>query len=139
MTVMLRAQTAEVPHPRPTAVTQPFWDGCARGELLFQRCRRCAAVGFPPAEHCRACLSRELTWEAGRGRGVLYTWSVVRRPVTPAFEVPYAVAVVTLDEGYQMMTNIVDTTADRLRVDLPVRVVFHRVGADLRLPYFAPV
>lgn len=135
---MLRAQTGDLPLPRPTAVSQPFWDGCARGELLFQRCGRCAAVGFPPSEHCRACLARALVWEAGGGRGELYTWSVVRRPVTPAFEVPYAVAVVTLDEGYQMMTNIVDAAVDQLRVGLRVRVVFHQVGDGLYLPYFAP-
>ncbi|GAA2404873.1 OB-fold domain-containing protein [Actinomadura vinacea] len=138
MTSVLRPQAGDVPHAVPGPVTRPFWDGCAEGRLLFQRCGRCGAVTFPPTEHCRECLAREQRWEAGSGRGTLYSWSIVHRPATPAFTPPYAAAVVTLEEGYQMVTNIIDATADRLRVDLPVRVAFRRVSDELCLPYFVP-
>jgi hypothetical protein len=69
---------------------------------------------------------------------VLYSWTVVSRPATPAFATPYAPAIVTLDEGYQMVTNVINTTARQLRVDLPVRVAFVEVGGGLVLPYFEP-
>ena len=138
MTALLRPQTGDVPHAVPGPVTRPFWEGCARGELLFQRCGRCAAATFPPGEHCRECQARDQRWEQSAGRGVLYSWSIVHRPVTPAFETPYAAAVVTLGEGYQMLTNIIDTTPDRLRADLPVRVAFRQAADDLWLPYFTP-
>jgi hypothetical protein len=134
---LLRPQAGEVPHAEPGPVTGPFWAGCAEGRLLYQRCGRCGAAAFPPVEHCRECLAREQRWEESAGRGTLYSWTVVHRPVTPAFDPPYAPAIVTLDEGYQMLTNIIDTTADRLRADLPVRVVFRRAGS-IHLPYFAP-
>ncbi|MFB4306847.1 Zn-ribbon domain-containing OB-fold protein [Actinomadura sp. GTD37] len=138
MTALLRPQTGDVPHAVPGPVTRPFWEGCARGELLFQRCGRCAATAFPPSEHCRECQAREQRWEASAGRGVLYSWTIVHRPVTPAFETPYAAAVVTLDEGYQMLTNIIGTSPGLLRADLPVRVSFHRAGTGPWLPYFTP-
>ncbi|TDC58660.1 hypothetical protein E1281_00705 [Actinomadura sp. KC345] len=138
MTTPLRAQTRDLPHAVPSEVTRPFWDGCARGELLFQRCERCEAITFPPGEHCRGCLARGQVWEASAGRGVLYSWTVVHRPVTPAFDPPYAAAIVTLDEGYQMLTNIVDAAPDDLRAELPVQVSFRRTGNDLWLPYFVP-
>ncbi|MEU8796483.1 Zn-ribbon domain-containing OB-fold protein [Spirillospora sp. NPDC048819] len=138
MTTRLRAQTRDVPHATPSEVTRPFWDACARGELLFQRCGQCAHITFPPSEHCRGCLARRQVWEASAGRGTLYSWTVVHRPVTPAFEPPYAAAIVTLDEGYQMLTNIIDAAPEDLRAGLPVQVSFRRTGGDLWLPYFVP-
>jgi uncharacterized OB-fold protein len=137
MTAFLAPQAADLPHGRPTTVSEPFWIGCADGELRFQRCTACGAVDFPPSEVCRSCLTGPLGWERSAGRGTLYSWTVVWRRVTPAFTTPYAPAIVHLDEGYDMVTNIVNTTVEELTVDLPVRVVFCRAG-DLHLPYFAP-
>jgi uncharacterized OB-fold protein len=133
----LTPQSGDVPHAVPGPVTAPFWAGCARGELLFQRCGRCGAATFPPAEHCRECLAFEQRWEASSGHGTLYSWTVVSRPVTPAFTPPYAAAIVTLDEGYQMVTNIIETRVDALRIDMALRVDFRAVG-ELWLPYFRP-
>jgi uncharacterized OB-fold protein len=146
--VELHPQTGDLPHADPSPVTAPFWEAGARGELLFQRCEACGTPAFPPTTHCRECLSDQLSWERSEGRGSLYSWTIVHRPVTPAFTAPYAPAIVTLAEGYQMVTNIVGTTSDQLRLDLPVRVAFHPVGGDLYsyrpsggdlyLPYFEP-
>jgi hypothetical protein len=136
--VYLEPQAGDLPRAAPSPVTAPFWAGCQRSELLYQRCGPCGAVTFPPLEFCRECQARDQRWERGSGHGVLYSWTVVSRPVTPAFTTPYAPAIITLDEGYQMITNIINTTARELRPGLPVQVVFIDVGDRLVLPYFEP-
>ncbi|MDT5113830.1 MAG: hypothetical protein QOE20_5720 [Mycobacterium sp.] len=135
----LTAQHAPVPHATPGPLTAPFWQGCAEQTLLFQRCATCSAADFPPAEHCRQCLSFDVGWEASVGRGVVYSWTVVYRAATPVFETPYAPAIVTLDEGYQLLTNIIGANIDELRVGLSVQVDFREVSDELWLPYFRPV
>jgi uncharacterized OB-fold protein len=134
----LAPQHGDLPHAEPGPVTRPFWDGCATGELRFQRCLGCRAAQFPPTEICRACLGADLAWERSAGVGTLYSWTVVHRPVTPAFEVPYAPAIVDLAEGYQMMTNLIGLPPDAIRADLAVQVEFHETGGGLHLPYFRP-
>jgi uncharacterized protein len=144
----LTAQRAAVPHAIPGPLTAPFWQGCADQVLLFQRCGACTEANFPPAEHCRQCLSFDVAWERSLGAGVVYSWTVVHRAATPVFETPYAPAIVTLAEGYQMLTNIIGasvatgndigTTADELRVGMAVQVDFREVSTDLWLPYFRP-
>lgn len=134
---MLAVPVQDLPAARPTVVSRPFWEGCARGELLFQRCAECSAVAFPPAETCRSCLSPDLSWEKSAGLGRLYSWTVVWRPVRPAFTAPYAPAIVDVAEGYQLLTNLINAAIEELAVDLPLVVTFRRAGA-LRLPYFQP-
>lgn len=136
-TAFLQPQRGNIPHAGANALTAPFWEGCAVGELRFQRCTTCHSPTFPPTEHCRNCTSGEQVWQCSTGRARLYSWTVVHRPVTPVFVAPYAAAIVTLAEGYQMMTNIIGVSVDTLRVDLDLDVVFHRVDAEnLWLPYF---
>lgn len=131
----LRPQSGSVPHAS-SPVSVPFWEGCRSRELRYQHCADCGVANFPPTEHCRQCLSASLEWTRSGGAGEIYSWTVVHRPVTADFEPPYAPAIVTLDEGYQMLTNIVGIAADALAVGLRVRVEFHSVGEDLTLPYF---
>lgn len=131
----LRPQTGPVPHAS-SHLSGPFWQGCRAGELRYQRCGDCGTANFPPTEHCRQCLAGELRWEQSGGRGEIYSWTVVRRPVTAEFQPPYAPAIITLDEGYQMLTNIVGVAPEDLAVGARVRVQFHTVGADVTLPYF---
>jgi uncharacterized OB-fold protein len=138
MTAELDAQRAAVPHAEPGPLTAPFWQGCTEGRLLFQRCESCASANFPPTEHCRQCLSPALKWERSSGSGIVYSWTVVHRAATPVFETPYAPAIIDLAEGYQILTNIIDTGIAQLRVGLPVTVDFRAVGDDLWLPYFRP-
>lgn len=117
-------------------VSAPFWAGCRSHELRYQRCGACGLANFPPAEHCRGCLSAELTWARSEGAGEIYSWTVVHRPVTAIFESPYAPAIVTLDEGYQMLTNIVGVPPEAVVIGLRVQVQFHAVEPDVILPYF---
>lgn len=131
----LRSQSGPVPHAS-SHLSLPFWQGCRAGELRYQRCDACGAANFPPSEHCRQCLSPDLRWERSDGLGEIYSWTVVHRPVTAEFEPPYAPAIVTLDEGYQMLTNIVGMAPADLAIGLRVRVQFHAVGTEVTLPYF---
>ena len=87
---------------------------------------------------CRVCVSPDLEWVPSAGKGTVYSWTIVWRPQTPAFDVPYAVAIVDVAEGYQMLTNIIGVDPDELRVGMPVRVDFREVDAQLWLPYFRP-
>jgi uncharacterized protein len=131
----LEPQSGPVPHAT-SHVSDPFWEACRRGELHYQRCQACGLSNFPPAEHCRDCLSDELLWARSGGVGEIYSWTVVYRPVTAEFTPPYAPAIVTLDEGYQMLTNVVGVAPDELAIGMPVQVQFHPVGPDVTLPYF---
>jgi len=131
----MRPQTGPVPHAG-SPLSVPFWDGCRSGELRYQRCEGCGVANFPPTEHCRHCLSGDLSWQRSDGRGEIYSWTVVHRPVTAEFAPPYAPAIVTLDEGYQMLTNVIGVAPGQLAIGMRVQVEFHAVGADLTLPYF---
>ncbi len=131
----LRPQAGPVPHAWGR-LTAPFWEGCRSDELRYQRCEGCGASNFPPTEHCRQCLSAELQWKQSSGRGEIYSWTLVRRPVSAEFQPPYAPAIVTLDEGYQMLTNVVGVSPEELAIGMRVQVQFHAVGPDLALPYF---
>ncbi len=131
----LQPQAGPLPHAS-SQVSVPFWQGCQSEELRYQRCDACGLANFPPTEHCRQCLSAELRWAKSGGAGEIYSWTVVYRPVTPEFEPPYAPAIITLDEGYQMLTNIVGVAPTDLAIGIRVCVHFHVVGPDLTLPYF---
>lgn len=131
----LRPQTGPLPHAS-SHLSLPFWQGCRSGELRYQRCDACGCANFPPTEHCRQCLSADVRWERGAGLGEIYSWTVVHRPVTAEFSPPYAPAIVTLDEGYQMLTNVVGVAPEQLRIGMRVRAEFHAVGPDVTLPYF---
>jgi uncharacterized protein len=126
--------------PIPSPETQPFWDGCAAGELRLQRCETCDAFYFPPRPFCPRCLSDRVEWRPVSGRGALHTYLINHRPA-PGFEddAPYAIAVVQLEEGPRMMSNIVgvENTPENLVLDMPLEVTFEERG-KVMLPLFRP-
>ena len=124
------------PLPVPTPETQHFWDGTARGELLLQRCPACATTYFPPQPFCPACSNDEVEVVRASGRGSLSSYVISER-AAPGFEAPYVIAVVALDEGPRLLTNLVEVPPDpdRLPLDLPVEVVFQPFG-DVTPPLF---
>jgi uncharacterized OB-fold protein len=134
---ILRPQRTGIPLPEPTPVSGPFWDGCAVKELRYQRCSQCGRAEFDPAWVCRACGSDRLVWQVSKGRGEIYSHTVVWRPQTPEFTVPYAVVIVAFDEGFMLLTNLIGCAVDKVRIGLRVRVIFHDVG-DIMLPYVTP-
>ncbi|MCA9511337.1 MAG: Zn-ribbon domain-containing OB-fold protein [Myxococcota bacterium] len=126
------------PLPRPTPLSQPHWDGCREGELRVQRCTACGALEFIPQPVCTACFTEALEWTRVSGRGEVYSFSVVHRPQRPEFRAPYVVAIVALEEGAHMLTNLVDVAPDDVRIGMPVEVAFHRASDAITLPYFRP-
>lgn len=126
--------TRAIPAPEPNPETQPFWDAAARGELLVRRCRRCGDAHFYPRSICPFCASADTDWERSRGEGTIYAFSVMRQVPQP-----YAIAYVTLDEGPTMMTNIVDTDLNAIRIGQRVRVVFSPTVEGPPVPTFRPM
>jgi uncharacterized OB-fold protein len=135
----LAPQTGDIPVPYPSPLTQPFWDGCARGELLFQRCHDCGNATHTPAYICAHCTSQALTWERSAGTGSVYSWTTVWRPQVPTFEVPYTAIIVAVDEGWEMLSNLIGCPHDAVEVGMRVEVEFHEINGGVLLPYFRPL
>jgi uncharacterized OB-fold protein len=129
----------EKPVPVPTAETRPFWEGCRRGELLYQYCRACGRAQFYPRALCAGCQGGGLEWRCSSGRGSIHSFTVVHRAPSEAFktEVPYALALVDLEEGFRMMLNVRGADPESLRIGQPVRIVFEPRG-KLMLPQAEP-
>ncbi|MCZ6558238.1 MAG: Zn-ribbon domain-containing OB-fold protein [SAR324 cluster bacterium] len=127
--------------PVPTPETQHYWDGAKAGELLLQRCKDCGKTYFPPRPFCPECASRSVEVIKASGKGKLYSYIINHRPA-PGFEeeAPYAIAVVELDEGPRLMTNIVDCeqTPEALQLDMALEVTFEKINDDISLPKFKP-
>lgn len=125
--------------PQPTPETMHFWEGTRAGELRLQRCNTCSKVYFPPRPFCPGCASRDVGVFRASGKGRLYSYVIHHRPV-PGFTPPYAIAVVELDEGPRMMTNIVDCpqTPEALVLDMPLEVAFEKMDDEITLPLFRP-
>ena len=124
------------PIPRPTPTEQPFYDACAAGKLVLQRCQQCGHVLFYPRTHCDACQSDQLAWEDASGAGTIASYTVVRRAVSADFETPYVIALIDLAEGPRMMSQIIDADPDALAVGLSVKVDFAAWSEDITLPVF---
>ena len=127
------------PLPQPTPETQHFWDGTRVNELRLQRCADCHKAYFPPRPFCPACASAQVAVFKASGRGRLYSYVIHHRPV-PGFTPPYAIAVVELEEGPRLMTNIVDCpqTPEALQLDMPLQVTFVAQNDKITLPLFRP-
>ncbi len=139
MAALLKPHPQGIPLPSPTVVSRPYWEACRRGELLYQRCQGCGRPVFNPATICRWCNSIDLQWKRAHGTGTVYSWSTVWRPQTPAFAVPYVAAIIDVDEGYQMIANIIGCEPDAVYCGMKVAVEFHPIGGGFSLPYFRPV
>lgn len=132
--------TASRPKPVPTPETRHFWDGTRERRLLLQQCESCAHTYFPPRPFCPRCSGRQVKVVEASGRARLYSYVIGQRPA-PGFEPPYSIAVVELDEGPRMMTNIVGCpqTPEALQLDMPVQVSWQVLDEEITLPLFTPV
>lgn len=127
------------PLPVPTPETQHFWDGTRVGELRLQQCNDCQHTYFPPRPFCPECSSRNVQIVVASGRATLESYVISHRP-HKAFTGPYAIALVALEEGPRMMSNIVgcEQTPEALQLDMPLQVTFEDAGAAIHLPLFTP-
>ena len=125
------------PLPGLTPATRRYWESAAEGVFLLPRCRSCDRFHHHPRRWCPYCWSTELEWARPSGRGTVVTYSVVHQAPSPGFTVPYVLAVVRLEEGPQLMCNVLETDSDNMRCDMPVEVTFETRGA-IALPQFRP-
>ena len=136
---------AEDIYRKPVPVATPesdfFWDKTRKHELWIQKCVDCDTAFFYPRMICPDCLEDKIEWFKTSGKGFLYTYMINHRP-PPGFEdeAPYAIAIVQLDEGPRMMTNIVgiENTPENLVLDMPLEVVFEDIVDDMSLPKWRP-
>lgn len=128
------------PLPEITPLTQPFWDATKVHELVVQRCDDCGTYRFPPEVGCYACSSLRSSWERVSGRATLYTWTVAYPPLLPYFEErgPWPVAVVQLEEGPRMVTNVLDLAPEEYEIGLPLEAAFEDVDEEVTLVVFRP-
>lgn len=134
------AAPLEKPRPRPTPVSEPFWDGLRAGQVRVQHCADCGAWVHYPRWHCPQCLSERLSWEEVAARGTIYAMTVARQATAEVFadEVPQLIAVVELEQGTRLTTTIVADRPELLKVGTPVSAVFDRDGEGPPLLRFTP-
>jgi uncharacterized OB-fold protein len=129
------------PVPRIDEESRGWFEGLARHELWLQRCGSCGTIRFYPRAVCTVCLSSEVGWERASGRGTVYTYTVTHQNQAPGFRemLPYVYAIVELDEGVRMPSNVVGCPPDAVRIGMPVEVVFEDLTPEITLPKFRPV
>ena len=145
------------PIPPTSDLTAPYWEAARRGELSLQQCDACQERAFPPRAHCPSCGAAELAWSPVSGRGTVHSYTVAYRAPHPVFadQLPLVVAIVELEEGPRLVTNLVDCDHGELEVGLPVEVRFEPIDgsgasrasgpssdtddSDLALPVFTPI
>jgi uncharacterized OB-fold protein len=128
------------PIPVPSLESRPYWEALRERRLVMQQCDDCSRHWFPPSTHCPNCLSTKFTWATMSGRGRIFSYVVYHRVYHPEFadDVPYAVAVVQLEEGPRMISNVIGAPVESLLCDLPVEVVFDDITPTATLPKFRP-
>ena len=127
--------------PKPTPDTQPFWDAVKRHQLSLPKCKACGQLHYFPRPFCPHCFSWDLEWVRCSGKGKLYSYVINHRPA-PGFEeeAPYVIAVVELDEGPRMLSNLIDIepAPEAVQVDMPVEILFQDVDEETTMFKFRP-
>ena len=132
--------SSDLAHLTPDDATLPFWEYCAKRELRLQRCADCRAFQHPPIPGCGACGSGNREWFAVSGRGTIYSYTIVAHPPVPALaaHIPYNVVTVELEgaDGVRIVSNLIDTPPDEVRIGLPVELVWEEAAEGVVLPRF---
>jgi uncharacterized OB-fold protein len=123
--------------PAPTDLTREFWEAARRQTLVRPVCAECGCSFFTPQVACPNCLSERWAWTASSGRGRVYSFTVCHRAPTPGFDVPYVLAIVDLEEGWSMLSNVEGCEPRDVHIGLEVAVAWKPV-ADVVLPVFGP-
>ena len=126
--------------PTPDNDSSDFWDAAREERFLIKRCADCGRAHYYPRTFCPFCWSERVAWEEASGRATLYTYSIVYQNDLPPFpeRVPYVAAVVDLEEGPRVMTNVVDCDFDALQIGMALEVVFREETDDVTLAVFRP-
>lgn len=126
------------PLPKPDNDSAVYWDAARSHKLVIQQCLECQKFRFYPRSVCPHCLSDTFEWREASGRGRIYSFTVIHRAPTPAFRdrVPYVLALIELQEGVRMMTNIVGCDPESVEIGKAVEVTFDDVTDEVTLPKF---
>jgi uncharacterized OB-fold protein len=126
------------PVPPADGLSNPFWEATAEGRYLVQWCKVCEQPIYYPRYACPGCLSDAVEWRTATGRGVVYAFTIVHIPAAPwmADRMPYVTALVDLEEGVRVLTNIVDCDPQQVRVGAAVEVRWRPLADGRALPWF---
>ena len=131
--------SGDLPAPIVNADSEPFWDAARDDRLVLQKCGACGTLRFFPRYLCTECGSDRVTWVEASGRGTVHSFTVVHRAAFPAFQerTPYVVALIDLEDGPRMMTNILGDDALEVAIGDAVEVCFEPRGdAGAKVPQF---
>ena len=128
------------PLPLINDETKPYWDYCRKHELRMQKCRQCGHIRFPISFICPKCHATEAEWARLSGKGKIYSFTIYRVPYHRAFkdDIPYVVAIIQLDEGPRMESNILGCKVEEVGMEMLVVVAFDDVTDEISLPKFRP-
>jgi uncharacterized OB-fold protein len=115
-----------------------FWEGAKQDELRIQQCNACKALHHPPRPMCNECLATDMGHRVMSGRGKVYSWIKPVHPPMPMFEAGYVVALVNLEEGPRLMSNICEIPFEDITNEMPVEVFFVPVQGGYKVPQFRP-
>jgi hypothetical protein len=127
------------PPPIATADSQFFWEAAADGRLVAQRCRDCHRLRHPPRPMCPHCRSVAQEVVTLSGRGTLYSYAILHHPQHPAFDYPVLAALVDLDEGVRIVSNLTGIDPQDIRIGMPLEVQFEPTADGGQVPAFRPV
>src|SRR5215472_17919033 len=127
-----REQSRRVFPPPVTPETKRFWDAASSGTLLYGWCNACKEPHYFPRSLCPFCFSDNVSWKQASGRATIYTYSIMRRDQSK----PYVIAYVTLDEGPSLLTNIVDSKIEEVKIGAAVSLVFRQSEGGPPVPFF---
>lgn len=139
MTELAYVPDPPLPMPARNADNAPYWDAAAEGRLLLQRCRKTGQVWFYPRQISPATWAPEdVEWFEASGRGEVHSFSIVHRASEPGYQslTPFVVALIDLEEGARMMTNIIGPNALAVAIGDKVRCVFEARGEGVNVPQF---
>jgi len=132
-------------HPKPlpsaTILDRPYWEHAQRHELALQKCSDCGQFRYPASPVCPECDGAKYDWTRVSGKGCVISWVIFHRCYFPSFEdeMPYNVALIQLDEGPVVISNIVDIDNDEIASGLRVEVVFDDVDEQISIPKFRSI
>lgn len=137
-------ETPDRPLPQPmTPEAKPYWDGLKEHTLMLPKCEDCGKPFFYPRALCPNCHSRRITWIQASGRGKLYSFEISHQSFNRAFKIkpPFILAMIELEEGPRMMSNLINIEPDPkvVKCDMPVEIVFEKLTDDITIPLFQPV
>ena len=120
--------------------SREFFEGARRHELMLMRCLNCSAWRLPSRPRCPDCWSTDTKWERASGRATLYSFAIMHQKLHPWFadQTPYQFAIVELEEGPRIVSDVVGVPVEELRVDMPLNAVFDESSDDVTIVRFAP-